>query len=166
MVFSKLTQKPVTDLHQFNTLPRRSRNCSTLVCPSVDLQCLWVLRFLSQLWKGNLFPKTWYDCLVIFNFLFLFEHRHFWCCESLQIPSFSITILSGCLVPSLTKRPCKLSRNSMHLSHSVNRVDSQLQPELGYMHPPFSEICHQSQTVNGCRPFSFSKGWYQVPYII
>ena len=43
---------------------------------------------------------------------------------------------------------CKLSRNSMHLSHSVNRVDSQLQPELGYMHPPpFSEICHQSQTV-------------------
>jgi hypothetical protein len=32
---------------------------------------------------------------------------------------------------------CKLSRNSMHLSHSVNRVDSQLQPELGYMHPPF-----------------------------
>jgi hypothetical protein len=45
---------------------------------------------------------------------------------------------------------CKLSRNSMHLSHSVNRVDSQLQPELGYMHPPFSEICHQSQTVNGC----------------
>jgi hypothetical protein len=35
----------------------------------------------------------------------LFEHRHFWCCESLQIPSFSITILSECLVPSLTKRP-------------------------------------------------------------
>ena len=32
---------------------------------------------------------------------------------------------------------CKLSRNSMHLSHSVNLVDSQLQPELGYMHPPF-----------------------------
>ena len=32
---------------------------------------------------------------------------------------------------------CKLSRNSMHLSHSVNRVGSQLQPELGYMHPPF-----------------------------
>jgi hypothetical protein len=26
---------------------------------------------------------------------------------------------------------CKLSRNSMNLSHSVNRVDSQLQPELG-----------------------------------
>jgi hypothetical protein len=25
----------------------------------------------------------------------------------------------------------------MHLSHSVNLVDSQLQPELGYMHPPF-----------------------------
>ena len=42
---------------------------------------------------------------------------------------------------------CKLSRNLMHLSHSVNRVDSQLQPKLGYMHPPFSEICHQSQTV-------------------
>ena len=32
---------------------------------------------------------------------------------------------------------CKLSRNSMHLSHSVNLVGSQLQPELGYMHPPF-----------------------------
>jgi hypothetical protein len=60
IVFSKLTQKPVTDLDQFSTLPRRSRNCSTLVCPSVDLQCL-----------------------------------------SLQIPSFSITILSGYLVPSL-----------------------------------------------------------------
>jgi hypothetical protein len=27
---------------------------------------------------------------------------------------------------------CKMSRNSMHLSHSVNLVDSQLQPELGY----------------------------------
>jgi hypothetical protein len=27
---------------------------------------------------------------------------------------------------------------------------------------PFSEICHQSQTVNGCRPFSFSKGRYQI----
>jgi hypothetical protein len=26
----------------------------------------------------------------------------------------------------------------MHLSHSVNLVDSQLQPELGYMHPPLS----------------------------
>jgi hypothetical protein len=25
----------------------------------------------------------------------------------------------------------------MHLSHSVNRVGSQLQAELGYMHPPF-----------------------------
>ena len=56
--------------------------------------------------KAICFPKTWYDCLVIrFNFFFLFEHRHFWCCESLQIPSFSITILSGYLIPSLTKRP-------------------------------------------------------------
>jgi hypothetical protein len=25
----------------------------------------------------------------------------------------------------------------MHLFHSVNRVGSQLQAELGYMHPPF-----------------------------
>ena len=25
----------------------------------------------------------------------------------------------------------------MYLSHSVNLVGSQLQPELGYMHPPF-----------------------------
>ena len=25
----------------------------------------------------------------------------------------------------------------MHLSHSVNLVGSQLQPEFGYMHPPF-----------------------------
>jgi hypothetical protein len=25
----------------------------------------------------------------------------------------------------------------MHLSHSVNRVGSQLQPKLGYMEPPF-----------------------------
>ena len=32
---------------------------------------------------------------------------------------------------------CKLSRYSMHLSHFVNRVGSQLQPELGYMHPLF-----------------------------
>ena len=32
-------------------------------------------------------------------------NSHFWCCESLQIPSFSITILSECLVPYLTKRP-------------------------------------------------------------
>ena len=40
IAFSKLTQKPVTDLDQFSTLPMRSRNCSTLVGPSVDLQCL------------------------------------------------------------------------------------------------------------------------------
>jgi hypothetical protein len=30
-----------------------------------------------------------------------------------------------------------LSRHSMHLSHSVNRVRSQLQPKLGYMQPSF-----------------------------
>jgi hypothetical protein len=55
---------------------------------------------------------------------------------------------NGITVGMWGKTHCKLSRNSMHLSHSVNRVDSQVQPELGYMHPPpFSEICHQSQTV-------------------
>ena len=47
IAFSKLTQKPVTDSDQFSTLPMRSRNCSTLVCPSVDLQCLWVLGFCN-----------------------------------------------------------------------------------------------------------------------
>jgi hypothetical protein len=47
IAFSKLTQKLVTDLDQFSTLPRRSRNCSTLVCPSVDLQYLWVLGFCN-----------------------------------------------------------------------------------------------------------------------
>ena len=46
IAFSKLTQKPVTDSDQFSTLPMRSRNCSTLVCPSVDLQCLWGTWFL------------------------------------------------------------------------------------------------------------------------
>ena len=45
---------------------------------------------------------VWLSGLISF---FLLEHSNFWCCESLQIPSFSITILSGCLVPSLTKRP-------------------------------------------------------------
>ena len=25
----------------------------------------------------------------------------------------------------------------MHLSHSINRVGSQLQPEIGYVHPSF-----------------------------
>ena len=44
---------------------------------------------------------VWLSGLISFFCL----NSHFWCCESLQIPSFSITILSGYLVPSLTKRP-------------------------------------------------------------
>ena len=37
----------------------------------------------------------------------------------------------------------------MHLSHSVNRVGSQLQPELGYMHPPFLKYALKLSTGAG-----------------
>jgi hypothetical protein len=50
-------------------------------------------------WRHDM--TVWLSGLISFFCL----NSHFWCCESLQIPSFSITILSGYLVPSLTKRP-------------------------------------------------------------
>ena len=37
----------------------------------------------------------------------------------------------------------------MHLSHSVNRVGSQLQPELGYMHPPFQKYATKVKLSTG-----------------
>jgi hypothetical protein len=37
----------------------------------------------------------------------------------------------------------------MHLSHSVNRVGSQLQPELGYMHPPFLKYATKVKVSTG-----------------
>ena len=37
----------------------------------------------------------------------------------------------------------------MHLSHSVNRVGSQLQAELGYMHPPFLKYANKVKLSTG-----------------
>jgi hypothetical protein len=47
----------------------------------------------------------------------------------------------------------KLSRNSKHLSHSVSRVGSQLQPELGYMHPPFLKYATKVKLSTGAGLF-------------
>jgi hypothetical protein len=55
---------------------------------------------------------------------------------------------------------CKLSRNSMHLSHSVNRVGSQLQPEFGYMHPSFLKYATKVKLSTGAGHFTiYARAW-------